>query len=207
MGALRAWFEALGRREQRTVLFGGVAVVIVLLFGALLPFERRVNTAQQRVAAKQSDLAWLQSMGPQIAQLQSAAPIASHESMVVLVDRIARETGDLGRCHRDRGSRNDDLAGIERQLGENAERIEERQAKDDAQHQNNADRQRDAQQAYAPAVARSSLECLAVLLPDAAADRILPIIHGQNRCQNIPTTVGIAVESHKGQRPNITDLN
>jgi general secretion pathway protein M len=93
MAGLRAWFEALNAREQRTVLFGGVAVAIVLLFGALLPFERRVNTAQQRVASKQADLAWLQSMAPQIAQLQAAAPIANHESLVVLVDRIARETG------------------------------------------------------------------------------------------------------------------
>jgi type II secretory pathway component PulM len=93
MAALRAWFNALGQREQRTVLLGGVAVVVVLLLGALLPFERRVNTAQQRVATKQADLAWLQSMGPQLAQLQSAGLIANHESLVVLVDRLARETG------------------------------------------------------------------------------------------------------------------
>jgi type II secretory pathway component PulM len=93
MGALRAWFGALGQREQRTVLMGAAAVVIVLLFGALLPFERRVNTAQLRVSTKQADLAWLQSMGPQLAQLQGATPIASHESLVVLVDRLARETG------------------------------------------------------------------------------------------------------------------
>jgi len=93
MGAVRAWFEALSQREQRTVLLGSAAAVIVLLFGTLLPFERHVNGAQQRVATKQADLAWLESMRPQIAQLQGTAPIASHESMVVLVDRIARETG------------------------------------------------------------------------------------------------------------------
>jgi general secretion pathway protein M len=93
MGALRAWFAALAPREQRTLRIGAVAVVVVLLFGALLPFERRVNTAQQRVSTKQSDLAWLQSMGPQLAQLRATLPIASHESLVVLVDRIARETG------------------------------------------------------------------------------------------------------------------
>jgi type II secretory pathway component PulM len=92
--ALSAWFQALGSREQRTVQIGAAAAVLLVVFGALLPFERRVGVAQQRVAAKQVDLAWLQSLGPQLVQLRSAAPVASsHESLVVLVDRLAREAG------------------------------------------------------------------------------------------------------------------
>jgi type II secretory pathway component PulM len=94
MGALARWFESLAAGERRTVLLGAVAAVLVLLFGLLLPFERRVGTLEQRVAGKQADLAWLQSLGPQLAQLRSAVPVAaSHESLVVLVDRIAREAG------------------------------------------------------------------------------------------------------------------
>jgi type II secretory pathway component PulM len=94
MGTLARWFAGLSGREQRIVQLGAAAAVLVLLIGVLLPFERRVSAAQQRVTSKQADLAWLQSLGPQLAQLHSGAPFAgTHESLVVLVDRLAREAG------------------------------------------------------------------------------------------------------------------
>ena len=95
--SLRARFEALAPREQRTVLVGGVVVLLLLLLGVLLPFERRVGSAQQRVTQKQSDLAWLQSLGPQLEQLAMSPRIQnSGESLVVLVDRAARERNIAG---------------------------------------------------------------------------------------------------------------
>jgi len=97
LGTLRAKFDALSPSERRTVLVGGGAAVLVLLVGVLLPFERRVGAAQQRVAQKQSDLAWLQSLGPQLAQLAMSPRLQnSGESLVVLVDRAAREQNIAG---------------------------------------------------------------------------------------------------------------
>jgi len=90
--ALLAWFRGLARREQRAVLAGAGACALLLLFAAWLPVERRVAALEHRVHEKQSDLAWLQAVQPQLAQLRDA-PAASSESLVVLVDRVARETG------------------------------------------------------------------------------------------------------------------
>jgi len=92
LASLRARFEALSPRERRTLLFGGAAAVLVLAVGVLLPFEKRVAAAQQRVAQKQADVAWLRSLGPQLAQLAASPRLQnSGESLVVLVDRAARE--------------------------------------------------------------------------------------------------------------------
>lgn len=94
---LRSRYEALSPREQRTVLLGAVAAALVLAVGVLWPFEQRVGAAQQRVAQKQSDLAWLQSLGPQLAQLATSPRLQnSGESLVVLVDRAAREQNIAG---------------------------------------------------------------------------------------------------------------
>lgn len=90
--ALTAWFRGLARREQLMVLAGAGACALLLLFAAWLPVERRVSALERRVNQKQSDLAWLKSMAPQLAALREA-PAASGESLVVVVDQVARETG------------------------------------------------------------------------------------------------------------------
>jgi len=93
MITLRAWFDRLLPREQRSVLVGAVLAACLLLFVALLPLERTVSAAQQRVAIKQSDLTWLRSMAPRLATLRNTTPHSGNESLVVLADRVARETG------------------------------------------------------------------------------------------------------------------
>jgi type II secretory pathway component PulM len=95
--SLRGRFEALSTREQRTVTLGGAAALLVLFVAVLLPFEGRVGALQQRVAQKQADLAWLQSLGPQLAQLAMSPRVQnSGESLVALVDRAAREQNIAG---------------------------------------------------------------------------------------------------------------
>jgi general secretion pathway protein M len=93
MPTLRAWFEQLAPREQRLVLIGAVAAACLLLLGILLPLERKVSAAQQRVSTKQADLAWIHSVGPRLSTLRSVSARGGGESLVVLVDRVARETG------------------------------------------------------------------------------------------------------------------
>jgi type II secretory pathway component PulM len=83
---------ALSPRERRLLLVGAVAVAAILIFGMLLPLDRSVAHAQQRLAKKRADLSWMQSVAPQIALLPPAAA-ANGESLLVVVDRSARESG------------------------------------------------------------------------------------------------------------------
>ncbi len=93
MKTLRAWFDRLLPREQRLVLVGAVLAACLLLFMALLPLERTVSATQQRVAGKRSDLSWMRSMAPRLATLRNTTPHGGNESLVVLVDRVARAMG------------------------------------------------------------------------------------------------------------------
>jgi general secretion pathway protein M len=87
-----AWFQSRERREQLMVLIGAAAVVLILTATLLLNLHRKVVAAEQRVVAKRLDLAWLQTVAPQVAALRTM-PAQGNESLVVLVDRVARTTG------------------------------------------------------------------------------------------------------------------
>jgi general secretion pathway protein M len=86
----------LSPREQRVVLLGGVAAVVLLVLAVVVPLQRSVSAGAQRIERKRDDLAWLRSMGPQLAGALPARTTATaplHESLVVLVDRTARDAG------------------------------------------------------------------------------------------------------------------
>lgn len=89
---LKNWYALLAEREQRMVLFGAIAAGVLLLIAAVLPLERAVAGAAQRVERKQADLAWMRQMAPALALAPQGAP-ATQESLIVLVDRSAREAG------------------------------------------------------------------------------------------------------------------
>jgi len=90
---LSQYLQRLEPRERRMLLFGAVAAVLLIVIGTVLPLQRSVAAAQQRVERKRDDLQWLRSMAPQLAGLRSTAPPRLSESLVVLVDRTARESG------------------------------------------------------------------------------------------------------------------
>ncbi len=93
MSALQRWFQSLAQREQRMVLIGAVAAVAVLLLGAWLPVERRVSRLEAQVQTQQADLAWLQTVAPQIGAMRSGPRGLGNESVIALADRVAHETG------------------------------------------------------------------------------------------------------------------
>jgi general secretion pathway protein M len=96
MERLARWLGALSERERRMVLLGGVAVVLIVILGGLLPLQRAASAAAQRVERKRNDLAFLRAVAPQLAGLAASAP-PLRGSLVVVVDRSAREAG-LGRA-------------------------------------------------------------------------------------------------------------
>lgn len=91
---MMAWWSSLGPRERRFVIIGGAAALVLLVLGIVLPLNGSVSRAHDRIAQKQQDLAWMQSVAPELASAgpASARP-ASGQSLVVVVDRAAREAG------------------------------------------------------------------------------------------------------------------
>jgi len=85
-------YVALSRRERRMVAGGAIAIAAILIFGVLVPLDRSVTQAQQRLAKKHADLVWMQGVAPEIAA-SAPPPAASGESLLVIVDRSARESG------------------------------------------------------------------------------------------------------------------
>jgi general secretion pathway protein M len=95
--SVRQQLNALKPRERVIIVAGSILVVVVALyFFALAPFYRAVNVRAEHVQQKEADLAWLKSVGGEVLTLsanQAVVPVAGSESLVVLVDRTARECG------------------------------------------------------------------------------------------------------------------
>lgn len=98
---VRAWLDNLQERERRLVYaaagLGGIALLYLVL---VLPFQTATHRLAQRVEKKQTDLAWMQQAAPRVSSAAGAGAANTGESLVVLVDRTAREAG-LGNSLRD----------------------------------------------------------------------------------------------------------
>jgi general secretion pathway protein M len=88
---VQSWYETLAPRERMFVLAGGVAAAVLIVGGGLLKVHSAAAAVDKRVAAKQETLAWMQSVAPRIQAMPAAAP--GDESLAILVDRTARESG------------------------------------------------------------------------------------------------------------------
>jgi general secretion pathway protein M len=83
--------DSLSERDRRTLLIGGGIAVLLLLY-LIVHLDNNVSSAHQRLAKKQTDLAWMRSVGPELAQ-SPAIIKPSGKSLLVIVDRSAREAG------------------------------------------------------------------------------------------------------------------
>jgi general secretion pathway protein M len=85
-------FDALQPRERWIIVAGALLVLLVAIYTlALSPLYTAVNARGARIMQKQQDLAYMQSIAPQLSALNSAQPSASSsgESMVVLIANSA----------------------------------------------------------------------------------------------------------------------
>ena len=94
MDNLVAWFRAQSPRDQRVAAAGAVLVLLIVIFGIFVPLDSSVARANTRIQRKESDLAWMRSVAPQLAAAGAtgAAP-TSQRSLIVVVDSSARESG------------------------------------------------------------------------------------------------------------------
>lgn len=92
MSALARWVQGRNQREQQFLLWGAVAVVVALILYSLLTLNRRIAATEQRLTQKRQDIAWLQSVAPQLAGRRPAAA-RGNESLVALTERVAQQSG------------------------------------------------------------------------------------------------------------------
>ena len=97
MESLKQWFAGLQPRERVIIVAGGVLVLLAAIYIlALAPFYKAIDARAERVAKKEADLAWMRSVAGELQVLNASNPgsaAASGESLVVLIDRAARECG------------------------------------------------------------------------------------------------------------------
>lgn len=97
MSAWRARWEALAPRERRMLSIGGVTLAGILVWiGVWEPLVAARDAWQMRVAAAESDLAWMRAVAPRVQAGGTAVapPLASDgRSLLARVDASAREAG------------------------------------------------------------------------------------------------------------------
>lgn len=97
MQKLKQRFNTLQPRERIIVLGGAILVLVTAVYVlGLAPLYAAVNAQAKRVDQKEGDLAWMRSVAGEVAMLSASAPSRpgpSNESLVVLIDRAARECG------------------------------------------------------------------------------------------------------------------
>jgi len=93
---LKVWFRSLQQREQRIIVAGGVIVLAMVVYLALLnPYFSSRKRLEADIQEKQVEIAW---MGPAAAQLQALrgqqpSGIPVNESLLAVVSRSAADAG------------------------------------------------------------------------------------------------------------------
>lgn len=97
MQKLKDWFYGLQPRERAIIGGGAILVLLTAIYMlALAPFYRNVAALSASVEEQKADLAWLRSVAGEVQALSANQPMVAaptDESLVVLVDRTAREAG------------------------------------------------------------------------------------------------------------------
>jgi general secretion pathway protein M len=84
--------DSLSERDRRTLLIGGVIAALLLLF-VVIQLDSSVSSAHKRVLKKQTDLAWMRTNAAELAATGGPHIGANGQSLLVLVDSSARESG------------------------------------------------------------------------------------------------------------------
>ena len=102
MNQIRQWLDGLAPRERNLVYVAAALLgIAIVYFAIVVPVTSAAQHREARIAQKTSDLAWMRQVAPQaMAAAAAGSGMASDESLVVLVDRTARESG-IGSSIRD----------------------------------------------------------------------------------------------------------
>ncbi|HEX4676300.1 MAG TPA: type II secretion system protein M [Steroidobacteraceae bacterium] len=84
--------DSLSERDRRTLLIGGVIAALLLLY-VVIQLDSSVSSAHKRILKKQTDLAWMRTAAPELAATGGTHVGVNGQSLLVLVDSSARESG------------------------------------------------------------------------------------------------------------------
>jgi general secretion pathway protein M len=85
--------DSLSERDRRTLKIGGVVAALLLVY-VIIQLDSSVSSAHKRILKKQADLTWMRANGPELAQTTGVRGAGGgQESLLVIVDRSARESG------------------------------------------------------------------------------------------------------------------
>lgn len=90
------YWHNLQAREQRTLLIGGVAALLLLLYSAVIdPFSQELKRLEKDVAADRELLAWMEQSAAQVKVLRGSSGTrrGSGGSLLSLVDASAKQHG------------------------------------------------------------------------------------------------------------------
>lgn len=99
--ALTVWYQKQAPRDQRILRYGVLVVVAILLVWILLPLQRNLAQARAQLGQQQRDLEWMRQQQPALMSAGPAMPAAApgnRDSLAVVIDRSARESG-LGKAY------------------------------------------------------------------------------------------------------------
>jgi general secretion pathway protein M len=88
--------NSMSERERRMIYVCALVAVLVLIFGVIVPLDRSVAQTSHRVQKKAGDLNWMRGIAPQLAAMGPGPIAASKDSLLVIIDRTARES-ELGK--------------------------------------------------------------------------------------------------------------
>jgi general secretion pathway protein M len=84
--------DSLSERDRRTLKIGGIVAALLLLY-VIIQLDSSVSSAHKRILKKQADLTWMRANGPELAQTVGTRGAPGGQSLLVIVDRSARESG------------------------------------------------------------------------------------------------------------------
>lgn len=101
---MKEFYENLSVSERRSLLVGGVALGLVLIYGLIwLPLQRSVIAMQAQVVKNQELVTWMQNASADVRSILGNAPAVRTErgdsSLLALVDNTAKQT-NLGQAVR-----------------------------------------------------------------------------------------------------------
>ena len=95
MNQIRQWLDGLAPRERNLVYAAAALLgIAIVYFAIVVPVTSAARHREARIVQKTGDLAWMRQVAPQVMAAAAAGNgMSSDESLVVLVDRTARESG------------------------------------------------------------------------------------------------------------------
>jgi len=94
--ALTVWYEKQASRDQRILRYGAMIAGLMLLALILIPLQNNLGRTRSQLQQQRADLEWMSKQAPTLVAAGPGTPVAANagrESLAVLIDRSARESG------------------------------------------------------------------------------------------------------------------